>query len=297
MSQSVIPVIVNRLAGPAETPIRSRIEAAFAASGLETAIELVSGNEIAATVARYAGMPLIVIGGGDGTLGTALTARHGAGPIGLLALGTRNHLARDLGVPLDLAAAAAMIAGGATRAIDLASVNGHGFVNNASVGLYPLMVRSRDAGARRGLPKWLATIPAAWSALRRFPEHRMHLHGNATPDRDLLTPLLFVGNNRYALERGQVGRRPALDEGILSVFAVGVHSRWSLLWFALRVLLGRSDPARDFALVGECDTLTVRSRARAIDIALDGEVRRLRPPLRFAIMPGAVHVCAPTPPS
>nr|WP_231639386.1 hypothetical protein [Sphingomonas profundi] len=185
-----------------------------------------------------------------------------------------------------------MIADGATRAIDLAAVNGHGFVNNASVGLYPLMVRHRQAGARHGWPKWLATIPAAWAALRRLPRHRLHLRSD-DGDRTLRTPLLFVGNNRYALERGRIGTRLALDDGTLCVFAVAAQTRSGLLWFALRALLGRSDPARDFAAIGACAGLLVLSRARFVDIALDGEVHRLRPPLGFTVAPRAIRLCVP----
>ena len=294
MSGTPLPVIVNRRAGGAAgATLAARIEDAFAGAGLVAAIEFVEGDRIAQAVRAHSAAPLIVVGGGDGTLGTALAARRGGGALGILPLGTRNHLARDLAIPAALPAAAAVIAGGSTHAIDLASVNGLCFVNNASVGLYPLMVRHRDAAARSGLPKWAATIPAAWSALGRLPYHRMHLHAGDAPGRDLRTPLLLVGNNRYTLERGHIGERASLADGTLSVFAVAAHSRLGLLWFGLRTLFGASDPMRDFAILGDFAAITVRSRAGTIDIALDGEVHRLRPPLRFSVAPAAVTVCVP----
>ena len=146
-----------------------------------------------------------------------------------LPLGTRNHLARELRVPLDLDGAAALVAAGTTRRIDLARVGDRVFVNNASVGLYPAMVRLRDDGVERHrLPKWVAAVPASFAVLKRMRHHRMRLH---LPDgeRAVVTPMLFVGNNRYSLEAGHIGERRALDDGKLSVFAVGVAARMALI--------------------------------------------------------------------
>jgi diacylglycerol kinase family enzyme len=293
-----IPVIVNRAGGTAASlgdALADRITAAFTAAGVAADVRLVDGSDIVDAVRSHADAPVVVVGGGDGTLGSAAQARveSGGGAFGILPLGTRNHLALELGIPNDLEGAAALIARGRTRRIDLATVNDVGFVNNASVGLYPLLVRWRDVERdRRGLPKWLATLPAVWATLRRLPHHRLRLT-SGTGVRQIVTPLLFVGNNRYSLERGRVGARAALDDGLLSVFAVGAHSRLGMVWLAVRTILGFSEPARDFAALGDTDSFTVVSRASHIDIALDGEVRRLPTPLRFAVRPRALTVIVP----
>jgi len=293
-----IPVIVNRAGGTAASlgdALADRIAAAFEAAGLVADIRLIDGSDIADAVRALADVPTVVVGGGDGTLGCAAQARveSGAGAFGILPLGTRNHLALELGIPSELEGAAAVIAAGVVRPIDLATVNDVGFVNNASVGLYPLLVRWRDAERdRRGLPKWLATLPAAWATLRRLPHHRLRL-SSGEGVRRVVTPLLFVGNNRYMLERGRLGERAALDDGLLYVFAVGAHSRMGMIWLALRTMLGFSDPAHDFAALGDTAEFTVESRASHIDIALDGEVRRMCTPLRFTVRPGVLKVIVP----
>lgn len=294
---TAIPVIVNRSGGTAARlgdALGNRIDAAFAAADLTADIYLVDGCDIAEAVRAAAGAPLVVVGGGDGTLGTAAQARvESGGAFGILPLGTRNHLALELGIPAALEGAVQVIAAGHSRRIDLASVNDRMFVNNASIGFYPLLVRWRDVRqGRRGYPKWLATIAGAASTLRRLPHHRLRITLSGRPE-PIATPLLFVGNNRYELERGQIGRRLALDDGTLSVFAVATHSRAGIVWFALRTLAGRSDPERDFAALGECTGFTVASRSKRIAIALDGEVARMTPPLRFAVHPGALTVLAP----
>lgn len=297
---SELPVIVNRRGGTAKAArdtLTSEIEAAFAAAGVEALVRLVDGAEIIDTVRSFTGEPLLVVGGGDGSIGCAAQARleGGDATLAILPLGTRNHLARELGIPLDLPGAAVVAAGTASRRIDVGQVNDVMFVNNASVGFYPLLVQWREVeGRRRGWPKWLATLPACWEALRRLRHHRMYLRMDGA-EQVIRTPLLFVGNNRYKLEAGQIGQREALDGGALSVFAVAPGSRIGLVWFALRILFGRADPARDFAALGECRRLTVESRSHAIDIAVDGEVLRMRSPLEFTLLPQALEVRAPVP--
>jgi diacylglycerol kinase family enzyme len=282
-----IPVFVNAGGGTAAAmgdKLRDELEAAFGEAGATIDLALLKGGELSEAVAAKSTEPLVVVGGGDGTLGCAAQALvdHGGATLGILALGTHNHLAKELGIPLDLTEAAKLIVARPTRRIDLARVNGRVFVNNASVGFYPLMVRERDAHQEKhGVPKWLATLSAARAALRRLPQHRLHLE---LPDgaRDVTTPMLFVGNNRYRLEAGK-----------LSLFAVTATSSGAMIAVALRTLVGRADQSRDFAAIGEARQFSADDRSSDREIALDGEVIELDMPLEFSIDPGALEVVAP----
>ena len=298
-----IPIVVNGSGGTAAArgaKLRDELAAAFAEAGLRADLRIVAGADVTDAVKAVADAPLVVVGGGDGTLGSAAAVLAGTDTVlGILPLGTRNHLAADLGIA-DLGGAVGAIADGHVRRIDIARVNDRVFVNNASVGLYPAMVRAREIGQHRhALPKWAAALPAGIAALRRMRHHRLRLtigHADgASGDADgpVVTPLLFVGNNRYDLDRGSVGSRAALDDGKLSVYAVASRRRLALVGFALRALIGAADPARDFAAIGEPASLTVEGRSRSVAIALDGEVMRLAMPLRFAVDPGALAVVVP----
>lgn len=290
-----IPVVVNASGGAARQlgeGLRTQVEAAFAQAGVPIALELVTGdairNRVSALVA--AGASLVVVGGGDGTLGAAAGALAGTDcPLGILALGTHNHLAGELGVPADLPAAARLIGERPLRRIDTGEVNGRTFVNNASIGLYPAVVRRRDGIAA---PKWVAAVPAAVGALRRIRHHRLRLVRDGE-SRPVVTPLLFVGNGHYSLARGNLGARTALDDGRLSIYAVASRRRLALIGFAVRTLLGRADPERDFAALGDRADFTVEGGSRRIDVALDGEVVRLTMPLRFESRAGALMMVAP----
>jgi diacylglycerol kinase family enzyme len=303
MSDRRIPVFVNRAGGAAAAAgedLADRIVAAFAAAGATADVQLIEPKKIAGVVRKAAATARrLVVGGGDGTMSCvaqALADRPNV-ELAILPLGTLNHLARDLGIPSDLAEAAALAVRGAAVPVDVAVVNDQRFVNNASVGLYPFMVRRRDdARERTGLPKWLATLPAASAALSRLPHHRLRIDmGEGDGLQRLITTLLFVGNNRYALDAGSVGTRDSLTDGLLSIFAVAHRSRIGLIWFALRTLFGRADREADFVAIGENETLTVHSTGRSIEIALDGEVHRLRSPLRFRVDPAALKIVAPKP--
>ena len=290
------PVVVNRGGGAASRAgdaLVGQIEAAFTAAGLTADVHAVDGSDLTATIERLAKSGAVAIGGGDGTQGCAAAILSKAGAThGVLPLGTRNNLARTLDIPLDLEGAVKVIAAGHSKPIDLSEVNGQTFINNASIGLYPKLVELREGAQERGLPKWLAKIPAAWTVLKNLTHrrYRLILDDAAQP---VVTPLLFVGNNVYSLDAGKVGTRDALDDGKLSVFAVARTTRWGLVAFAIRTLTGRSNPYTDYAAIGTCERLTVTSHRRRINVALDGEVMQLETPLRFSVRPAALHVFIP----
>lgn len=80
----------------------------------------------------------MVVGGGDGTLHTAANALARTDiSLGILPLGTFNHFAKDLELPLDLEEAIHTVSTGMTKAVDLGEVNGHLFLNNASMVIVP----------------------------------------------------------------------------------------------------------------------------------------------------------------
>lgn len=272
------------------------IEKALAAAGVTAEVRLVEANEIPrafADAAKAKGLDAVVAAGGDGTIGCA--AGHLAGtdrPLGILPLGTLNHLARDAGIPNDLDAAAAVIAAGHVRAIDVGEVNGRVFVNNSAVGLYPDMVRFRDAEqSATGRSKRVAMLSASLRALRSFKRRRLWISapGVETPVR---TPLLFIGNNRYQVSLFALGKREALDEGELCLYAVRARSRAHLFWAGLRGVVGKLDQQRDF--VTFCtDEAEISSDRDRLTVSADGETFSLETPLRYRIRPKALRLITP----
>lgn len=292
MAGTPLPVIVNRSGGTAASfgeALREKLEAAFAAAGVEIELYVVDGGQVADCIGHLAKEPVIAVGGGDGTLGQAAGMLAGTDTaLAILPLGTRNHLARQLGIPLDLAEAAKVIAAGRSAPMDLAKAGQRVFVNNASAGLYTRLVRVRDAAIG---PKWLATIPAVWHVLRNLQDRRISLTVDGEPQ-TIKTPLLFIGNNRYSLEPGSIGERDSMSDGLLSVYALAPKSAGQLIAFVLRAMLGHADLNADFAAFAEAKTVIVEGHGSA-RIAYDGEVERATLPLKFEIMPAALQVIVP----
>ena len=289
-----IAVIVNRSGGTASSlgdKLEATVRDAFAGQAID--LHLIEGKDIAAAVKAAAGRPIVAIGGGDGTQGSAAAAFVGTGTAQVvLPLGTRNHLAKQLGMPADLAEAAKVATDGGEEAIDLAQAKDASrervFVNNASIGLYTKLVRERD---KRWGPKWLGTIPATWIVLRTLRAKALHLRIDGKRER-VVTSLLFIGNNRYSLDAGSVGQRESLTDGVLSLFVVARQSPLALVGFAFRALLGKADTENDFCALADASEVVIEGSG-AIDVAFDGEVERMALPLTFAIMPGALKVLVP----
>jgi diacylglycerol kinase family enzyme len=105
----------------------------------------------AIAAAKAARPDVLVAGGGDGTVSAVAAALVDSDIVlGVLPLGTLNHFAKDLGIPLVLEAAAEAIVSGRTTRIDVGEVNGRVFINNSSIGLYPEIVRDRERQQGRG---------------------------------------------------------------------------------------------------------------------------------------------------
>jgi diacylglycerol kinase family enzyme len=292
-----VRIIVNRGGGSATPDVEDRLKAAFDGLGVDPQVRLVEPGELdrhCADAAREAGVDALVAAGGDGTIGTAAAAVADTGmALGILPMGTLNHFARDAGIPLDLRAAAEAIAGGHTRQVDLAEVNGRIFINNSAVGLYPRMVRRREAQQEHlGRGKRLAMLVASFRTLRHFSSDRLtiRVEGRQEP---IETPLLFVGNNRYSMSLMGLGTRETIDRGELCLYAPLAKSRLRFFSVAARAILGRTDRQSDFISLDGIAAAEIHSRRPRLMVATDGEVQTMETPLRYRIRAGALKLIVP----
>jgi len=209
--------------------------------------------------------------------------------LGVLPMGTLNHFAKDLGLPLELEEAVKAIVAGRVHQVDVGEVNGRIFVNNSSVGLYPRMVWEREAEQRRGHRKWAAFGIAMLNTWRnyRLTTARLDVDGSATSVR---TPFIFVGNNKYTAEGFRLGGRSRLDQGRLSIFVAPECGRFEILSLPVRALTGGLQADAPPLLGLQADTVTVDVTHRRISVAIDGEVAMLAPPLVYRIRPRALEV-------
>lgn len=287
-----LPVIVNPRSGSA--PAAETIEKLFRDAGAEASVRLARGspNDLAHEIAREK-PPLIVAAGGDGTVSAVASALVDTPiPLAVVPVGTLNHFARDIGVPEDAAAAVRIALGGKQRSVDVGEVNGRLFINNASIGLYPAIVRRREKQQRRlGRSKWQAMLWAIHATLRSHPFLDLTLTLDGV-EQHRRTPFVFIGNNVYQMEGFMVGLRERVDAGTLSVYLSHRGGRLGLLLLAVRALLGRLLAASDFE-AASVSSLRIESRHTRLLVATDGEVEAIDMPLVFRIRPRALKVLVP----
>jgi diacylglycerol kinase family enzyme len=287
---SGVAVVLNARAGDG-TPddAARRIEAAIAAAGREGRIlRPRSGEEIAECARRAVreGCSVLAAAGGDGTVNAvASVAMEADVPLGVLPLGTLNHFARDLGIPRDLDGALGVMLGGVVRRVDVGEAGGRIFLNNASLGVYPRIVRMRERLRERGLGKWLGAAWATLAVLRGRPFAAVRVTGDGEPI-VRRTPFVLVGNNAYHMEGIRAGRRESLDGGRLWIYVTNASGRRSLLWLAVRILVGGASELEAFPAA----TVAIELRRPRLRVALDGELVELASPVECRLRPRALRV-------
>ncbi len=296
MERSLITVVWNSAAGGAGDPrLATEVADLLSAAGCEPQIVVLRHGQDAAEVARAAGAraPIVVAAGGDGTVSGVAAGLIGTpAALGVLPLGTRNHFAKDLGIPLNLEKAVATIAARRLGCIDLGQVNDRTFINNSSIGLYPSIVEAREDLRRQGHRKWVALALATVRVLRHYRGVRVKIDVDGRQE-VRRTPFLFVGNNEYAIDGLHIGGRTRLDGGRLFAYLAPRLRTRELPMLLVRAWLGRARQSGDFEIVSATELWVGTPNAKRVRVALDGEVTTMTTPLHYRIRPGALKVILP----
>jgi diacylglycerol kinase family enzyme len=295
-----IVCIMNEAAGSnGAGTLKNELEKLFAERGADVEIILArEGNDIAKIAARAVEdrCARLLAAGGDGTLNAVASALVGTETaLGILPLGTLNHFAKDLNIPLALRDAVATALDGTALRVDVGEVNGRIFLNNSSLGLYPGLVVQRENLQRTGLSKWTAFSRALVYSFWRYSGLTVRLEADG--DRQIVasTPFVFVGNNRYEICAPHMGERTCLNEGRLWLYQAPHAGRLRLFGVALRALLGFADAAElnEQAI----EEFWIYTRARRLHVATDGEVTTMATPLHYRIVPRSLVVLVPQAPA
>lgn len=240
-----------------------------------------------------AGATVIAAGGGDGTVNSVATELVGTEiALGVLPLGTLNHFAKDVGIPLEIEDALIVLRDGERLAVDVGRVADRIFLNNSGLGLYPDMVYNREQRQKKGASKWPSVIVESARAFRRYRLLRLRVVAKGkTLDRR--TPVVFVGNNEYSMDGTLAAERTSLVDGKLCLYIPCAHKRLSLVWFSLRAFFGSPKAGVDYDRIITTD-FTIETRHKKLRVSIDGEVTVLATPLRYKIDPGVLRVMVPT---
>jgi diacylglycerol kinase family enzyme len=246
--------------------------------------------------AVHEGAERVVVAGGDGTIAKAAGVLVGQKTaLAVVPGGTLNHFAKDHRIPTDQAKAAELSASGTTTTTDVATVNGHIFLNTSSVGAYVVFVRTRDRLERR-FGYRIATLIAALRLLGRVQPFSIELTLDGQPRR-YRSALVFVGVGERELQLPSLGARAENGRSGLHVIVVR-GGTWARLVAAGLVAVFRGNEAikrgrlADSHVVDEC---RIEFRRRQGRVALDGEIIELSSPLSYRIERDALRLVVPPP--
>lgn len=234
---------------------------------------------------------LLVVGGGDGTVGFAASrvARTGTA-LGVLPLGTANDVARTLGIPTALPAAVRTLTEGHVVDVDLGRVNGRAFLNVASLGLSVAVTRRLTPGLKRRLGRFaypVATL-AAYRSHRPFDATLELADGSTLELTDLMQ--VAVGNGRHYGGGLTVSPTASIDDHLLDVYAV-VRGRLRDHVSVARLL--RTGHLVEHERVHHLTASRLRLVTdEPLEVNLDGEIAATTP-ATFEVDRNALHVVVP----
>jgi diacylglycerol kinase (ATP) len=236
-----------------------------------------------------AGVPLVIVGGGDGSFSSIAHNFAGAPSVlGVLPLGTGNAFARDLGINANVEEAVSVITKGKVQTVDLGLIEDHTFLNVATVGLTTLIARNLTTEGKRRLGRavYLVALLRSLSSVRPFQVRVDTPEGSG----EFESLQVVIGNGRFHAGPFPVAPGASITEGKLSLYALQGRNRSQFFRLAWHLRTGRHVELDDvFHLETTGGTLETTP---ARHVTVDGEVA-FETPVRFKVAPDVLRVMAP----
>ncbi|MCA1810232.1 MAG: HAD-IC family P-type ATPase, partial [Lentisphaerae bacterium] len=291
-------LVMDNVQGDAEAHrlLREALRRHFPPAHLDYVIhEARAGDPIADIVRRRLcdGVGLVVAAGGDGTVSAVCDGLRGSAiPFGIIPTGTGNLVARELGIPLDLDAAVALLAGPhQTRGMDAMRIGEKAYVLNISVGISAAIVE----GTSRRSKRWLGRLAYFGTALREVLSFRrwhlvVEVDGQSQPYRALDVAIMNCGLLSDQLYPR--GPKIRIDDGALGVWILSMKTPADYIRHICGVIAGRYGyPLAKF--IPASRIVRIRSDA-PLPVQADGDIIGTTP-IEVTLVPGALTAWAPLP--
>ena len=291
-----VAIIINPIAGgrgrPASVGHRVDLARRVAAECARDADVFVTDRQgharDLARAARASGAQLVVAWGGDGTVNEVASAlAFGAVPMGIVADGSGNGLARELGIDSDPAGALRAALRAQARPMDLGEIGGRLFVNVAGVGFdAEIAARFNAPGNRvRGLTGY--ALLTAGALMRYTPR----LYDITTPDSHATVRALFIvfANGTEFGNRIRIAPHARIDDGSLDLVVVAERTRAATMW-NLRHVIARTVERASVWSARPVQQATIESDA-PMRFHVDGEPVDGGTRLEARVHPAALQIC------
>ena len=242
---------------------------------------------------QYDQQGVIVAAGGDGTLNAVASQMlHQSIPMGILPLGTFNYVARVLNIPLDILEAAQVVATGEPRASHVACINDYIYLNNASLGLYPLFIKKREEYNRKFGRFPLNAYTSGLDVLirdRKELKLEVEVDGKKYP---VKTPLIFFGNNQLQLKEMKLKIAKCAEVGEIAGVVIAKGDKATLFKTLFQTIRGKLEKASDVYSFG-AQSVIVYSKKPTLTVAIDGEIVSMNTPLKLHVEKKALNIMVP----
>jgi diacylglycerol kinase (ATP) len=258
--------------------------------------EAAAGENLADTVSEVKGQGFetFVAAGGDGTVSAVATGLLGTGiPLGILPLGTGNVVARELGIPINLERALAVLTGPhTTQTVDSMQVGDQLYLLAVGAGISGRMMRDTDHCAKRRFGR-LSYLWPGIQGLLGLHLGRFDIVVDGQTTRARASEVMVANSGAAGDPRIRWGPRVRWDDARLDVCIVRGRTLLDYLVLAWRGLLGQHarDPNLRFLTAEE--SIIIDSE---VPLPAQGDGDYIgETPLRVQLLPAAVHLIVPQP--
>jgi YegS/Rv2252/BmrU family lipid kinase len=294
--RSRVFVVLNPVAGRSTAgDVRQALGRHFAAGTWQQEIYETTGQERVAEIVRGAlvrGADLVVAAGGDGTVSDVAEALvHTDVPLGILPAGTANILARELGIPIDLDGACALLAGEhAATSIDAMQIGENYFVLHIGIGIDSLMIRDTERAAKRRFGR----AAYLWAAARWLIGHqprRFTIAVDGQRSRPRAAQVLIANGGVLGVSPLRWGLHIRPDDGQVDVCVISARTLFDYLRVGWHVVFGQHDRDPNIRYVSATRSITIDAD-RPLPAQADGEIIG-QTPVQVRVVPDAVRLIVP----
>lgn len=287
-------LFLNARAGTFDETDESSLRTLAHERGLRV-VDIAPGVDVGPIVreALDARMKSIVVAGGDGSVHHVMQALVNTdGILGVIPVGSVNHLARDLEISIgDWRAALDIALTGEVRQIDVGRINSRYFLNSVMLGIYPTISEYRER-FRSVHSRWRAYLEAARLALRQFPHVTLVVELDQRVE-TFRTQMFVVAVNSYDLtQAGIASPKTTFNDGRLSIYTLSFMNRPQFIGAAAKYFRGRIVDVPGFRSI-RTPHLRVDTPHGCVRVSIDGELVDLATPMQIAAVPAGLLVRAP----
>lgn len=232
---------------------------------------------------------VIIIGGGDGSIRTAVQVIYKLDiPLAILPLGTFNHFAKALQLPNQLEQILQLIVDMKIKKVDVGSVNDYVFVNNSTIGFYSKLVKEKEKQNFFMNNRFFKALFYVKNIFKILPVYSIKFKINEFT-KYYQSNLIFIGNNYYCIDIKKFGERNNLSSGHLSIYIAEFVNQWGLFKLFFHILF-KNKSVSDYLDLYVVKEAIIDCKSKKVNLTLDGELFKMEAPLIYKSIPGGLCI-------